>query len=137
VSDVITTQEELAATPAQLSYLADLMVERYGDTVDVAQFQGRSKSYISGLIKRVLKEDGTVPASTESQDEVIALAAKLGYSLGSLVPNATQAGVNRQLRDLRKRVSRAEYFKGAADFDSFLTSLTAGEAKELSDEIPF
>lgn len=111
------------ASDKSVDYLRSLFVERFGHALPDDQI-GCTQAEVSGAIKTLLREEGTIEASTESKAEVLALATDLGIQV---VPGATQAAVNRQIRTLSKNVQRRRYSEGATNFQSFLDTLKPSE----------
>lgn len=115
-----------APSDASVDYLRILFLERFGEELPADKI-GETQAEVSGSIQTLLREEGQIPASDESKAEILRLSIELGITV---VPNATQAGVNRQIRSLTKNATRARFSAGAADFGTFLATLKPSADEE-------
>src|SRR4051812_22235249 len=95
------------ASMKSVEYLNSLFVERYGDREEFVP--PTTQADVSAAIQVLLNTDGIMPATAEQKATILALAEESGQTIA---PNATVAGANRQIRNMRKTLSRRTYVNG-------------------------
>ena len=120
------------ATDEQLDYFEVLWSERTDADFDREKFAGRTSREMSALIQQAMRKP-SLPVTDAVSDEIVALSQQLGITV---VVQPDRARANRQLRDLRTRVNRAEWNEALKTADGELDELFAGEPAD-ADDLPF
>ena len=129
----MATIEAKIASAAQLDFFAALWAERTDEPFDRTKFEKRTSRDLSALIRRAMQRPA-LPATDEQGDEIHQLAQQLGVQI---VVAADRAGANRQLRDLRTKINRAEWNGALAEADAELDALLGGSTTSDDDGVPF
>ncbi len=109
------------ASPQSVSYLRDLVIEKYGVELPAEQVDGLSQAAISAKINALVADENVADTTDAQREQIAELCETLSITV---VPAALAGAANRQIKNMQRQVNSREYAKGASDWEAFKSSLT-------------